>query len=80
MFSTTPPLWHTDAVGGRPPHQRCLMHKNLTHNQCYPTFAEFRAAVLIILREEVPRKWSTYCDEVTDNFCVISSKGFRVLA
>jgi transposase len=57
-----------------------LMHKHLTHNRCYPTFAEFRAAILTFLREEVPRKWSTYCDEVTDNFRVISPKDFRVLA
>src|SRR6195952_4729774 len=56
-----------------------LMHKHLTHNRCYSTFAEFRAAILTFLREEVPRKWSTYCDEVTDNFRVISPKDFRVL-
>jgi hypothetical protein len=28
----------------------------------------------------VPRKWDTYCDQVTDNFRIISPKDFRVLA
>jgi transposase len=57
-----------------------LMHKHITHNRCHATFAEFKAAILTFLREEVPRKWAAYCDEVTDNFRVISSKDFRVLA
>jgi transposase len=57
-----------------------LMHKRVTHNQCHETFADFKAAVLTFLREEVPRKWDTYCDKVTDNFRIISPKDFRVLA
>ena len=32
------------------------------------TFADFKAAILTFLREEVPRKWGVYCDQVTDNF------------
>jgi hypothetical protein len=28
----------------------------------------------------VPRKWQIYCDEVTDNFRIISPNNFRVLA
>jgi hypothetical protein len=51
-----------------------------THNRYHATFADFKAAVLTFLREEVPRKWRTYCDEVTDNFRIISPKDFRVLA
>jgi hypothetical protein len=27
----------------------------------------------------VPRKWGIYCDEITDNFRIISAKDFRVL-
>jgi hypothetical protein len=57
-----------------------LMHKHVTHNRGHPTFAEFKAAVLTFLREEVPRKWETYCDQVTDNFRIVSPKDFRVLA
>jgi transposase len=33
-----------------------LMHKHVTHNRCHATFADFKAAVLTFLREEVPRK------------------------
>ena len=56
-----------------------LMHKHVTHNRCHATFAGFKAAILTFLREEVPRKWDTYCDQVTDNFRIISPKDFRVL-
>jgi transposase len=57
-----------------------LMHKHITHNECYETFAGFKTAVLTFLREEVPKKWHIYCDTVTDNFRVIDPKDFRVLA
>ena len=57
-----------------------LMHKHVTHNRCHATFADFKAAILTFLREEVPRKWDTCCDQVTDNFRIISPKDFRVLA
>lgn len=57
-----------------------LMHKKVTHNRCHTTFADFRAAILTFLREEVPRNWHAYCDAVSDNFRVISPKDFRILA
>ena len=57
-----------------------LMHRHITHNRCHATFADFRDAILTFLREEVPRKWHVYCDEVSDNFRVISPKDFRILA
>ena len=57
-----------------------LMHKHITHNKCHRTFADFSAAILTFLREEVPRNWRLYCDEVTDNFRIISPKDFRILA
>jgi transposase len=56
-----------------------LMHKHVTHNRCHETFADFKTAILTFLRDEVPRKWGTYCDQVTDNFRIISPKDFRVL-
>jgi hypothetical protein len=55
------------------------MHKHVTHNRCHETVADFKA-ILTFLREEVRRKWATYCDQVTDNFRVISPKDFQVLA
>lgn len=56
-----------------------LMHKHITHNTCYKTFAAFRDAILAFLREEVSGKWHIYCDEVTDNFRVIRPEDFRIL-
>jgi hypothetical protein len=56
------------------------MHKHITHNTCHETFRDFSGAILTFLREEVPRNWRLYCDEVTDNFRIISPKDFRILA
>jgi hypothetical protein len=36
--------------------------------------------MLAFLREEVPKKWGDYCDEVTDNFRVITPTEFRIIA
>ena len=36
-------------------------------------------AMLNFLRNDVPRNWPTYCDEVTDNFRVIDPKKFRII-
>ena len=57
-----------------------LMHKHITHNRCHERFADFRQAMLTFLRETVPRHWDAYCDDVSDNFRVISPKDFRILA
>jgi hypothetical protein len=46
----------------------------------HETFRDFAYAILTFLREEVPRNWRIYCDEVTDNFRIISPKDFRILA
>jgi hypothetical protein len=56
------------------------MHRNVTHDKCYATFRDFSAAMLSFPREEVPKNWGTWCDEVTDNFRVIDPKDFRILA
>lgn len=56
-----------------------LMHKNVTHKRCYATFNEFCAAMLGFLKEDVPKNWADLCDDVSDNFRVISPKDFRVL-
>jgi transposase len=57
-----------------------LMHRNITHNKCYEKFADFKSAILTFLREDVPRNWDVYCDDVSDNFRIISPKDFRILA
>jgi len=54
-----------------------LIHR--THNKCYASFKEFKAAVLGFLCDTVPRNWREFCDEVTDNFRIIGPANFRVL-
>jgi len=56
-----------------------LMHRNVTHNRCYPSFREFRVRAMTFLTHEVPQNWRTLCDLVTDNFRVIDPADFRVL-
>ena len=56
-----------------------LMHRNVTHNKCYATCAQFADATLGFLRETVPRNWADFCNSVTDNFRVINPKDFRVM-
>ena len=45
----------------------------------YSSFKDFSIAMLNFLRDDVPRNWRTYCDEVTDNFRVIDPKKFRII-
>jgi transposase len=56
-----------------------VMHRNVTHNKCYPTLTQFADATLGFLRHTVPRNWATICDSVTDNFRVIRRTDFRVM-
>ena len=56
-----------------------LMHRHVTHNQCYATYNDFCRSVLHFLRQEVPKNWAAFCDSVTDNFRVINPAHFRVL-
>ncbi len=57
-----------------------LLPKHVTHNRCHERFADRRAAMLTFLREEVPIRWTLYCDEISDNFRIISPRHFRILA
>ncbi len=57
-----------------------LMHMHITHNKCYEACENFREAILTFLREEAAGNWRIYCDELTDNFRIISPKDFRTLA
>jgi transposase len=56
-----------------------LMHRNVTHNKCYATCAQFADATLSFLREQVPRNWTNFCDSVTDNFRIIRPSDFRLM-
>jgi transposase len=57
-----------------------LMHRHNTHNKCYATFKDFSVAMLNFLRDDVPKNWRAYCDEVTDNFRIINPTEFRIIA
>lgn len=56
-----------------------VMHRAITHNQCYEHFRDFAQAIIGFLKDEVPKNWAMYCDKVTDNFRIISQKKFRVI-
>jgi transposase len=56
-----------------------VMHQNVTHNKCHATYDKFRRAMLDFLRNQVPQKWGTLCDSVTDNFRIITPQNFRIL-
>jgi transposase len=57
-----------------------LMHQYITHNKCYANFRDFSIAMLGFLRDDVPKNWHTYCDQVTDNFRIISPSDYRIIA
>jgi transposase len=57
-----------------------LMHRHTTHNKCYATFKEFSTAMLTFLRDTVPANWNALCDDVTDNFRVITPTDYRIIA
>ena len=56
-----------------------VMHKNVTHNRCHASFNEFVTQILTFLRIEVPQRWNTFADQVSDNFRVIRPEKFRVI-
>ena len=70
-------LWSSNGSGRTT--RRFLMHRNVTHNKCYATCAQFADATLSFLRGKVPGNWADLCDLVTDNFRVINPKDFRVM-
>ena len=45
----------------------------------YATFRDFGDAMLTFLRNGVPANWREWCDEVTDNFRVITPKEFQII-
>jgi transposase len=56
-----------------------VMHKHITHNKSYATFAQFADATLGFLRDKIPNNWARFRDSVSDNFRVISPRNFRVM-
>jgi len=56
-----------------------VMHKHVTHNRCHATFKDFVTEILTFLRVSVPQAWSTFADQISDNFRVIRPEGFQVI-
>ncbi len=56
------------------------MHKNVTHNQYYATFKDFADAILTFLTQTVPKNFSRFSSQITDNFHVLDPRDFRVVA
>ena len=57
-----------------------VMHQYVTHNRHYPTQKQFANAILQFLRETIPNEWTSFRDQVSDNFRIINHDKFRVLA
>ena len=56
-----------------------LMHRTITHNREHKTIRHFADAILGFLRNDVPRRWATFCDQVSDNFRIIDPKEMRII-
>ena len=56
-----------------------VMHREVTHNSFYESFAQFTEAIDDFFRRRLPREWREWRDTITDNFRVISHQDFRVL-
>jgi transposase len=56
-----------------------VMHREVTHNSFYATFALFTDAIDDFFTRRLPREWKIWRDTVTDNFRIISHREFRVL-
>ena len=55
------------------------MHREVTHNKFHASFSHFVEAIFDFFRRRLPQEWKTWRDTITDNFRIISHKGFRVL-
>ena len=55
------------------------MHRHVTHNRYYATYAKFRATILDFLGPVLRSQWRNFRDTITDNFRVISTNGCKVI-
>jgi transposase len=56
-----------------------VLHREVTHNRFYATFAQFTEAIDDFFARSLPRQWKIWRDTITDNFRIISHREFRVL-
>ena len=56
-----------------------VMHRQVTHNRCYPDFHQFAEAIFGFFDRTLPENWHTIRSTVTDNFRVITHDQFRLI-
>jgi len=56
------------------------MHQYVTHNRHYPTQKQLANAILKFFREAIPNEWTSFRDQLSDNFRVINHDKFWILA
>lgn len=56
------------------------MHRHVTHNTYYETFASFVASVDEFFHVTVPKTWRVMRDRVSDAFRIITHQKFRILS
>ena len=57
-----------------------VMHQYVTHNRHYPTQKQLANAILKFFREAIPNEWTSFRDQLSDNFRVINHDKFWILA
>ena len=55
------------------------MHQHVTHNRAYPTQKQFTEAILKFFRKTIPKQWTGFGTQVTDNFRIISDQNLQIL-
>ena len=56
-----------------------VLHQYVTHNRYDPNQKQFADAVLVFMRDTIPREWTKFRDQLSDNFRVITHETFRIL-
>ena len=56
-----------------------VLHAHVTHNRFYPTQKQFANAILHFLRNTIPKKWTDFQSQVSENFRITSHQNFQVL-
>jgi transposase len=55
------------------------MHRQVTHNRHYAKFKDFAEAILYFFKQQLPKNWEVWRDQINDNFRIVKNQDFRVL-
>jgi transposase len=56
-----------------------LMHEHVTHNRYHDTFRAFAEDIMIFFKVTLPRNWTSFRDQINDNFHIVRPSEFRVI-